>query len=248
MFYLVIRLLTFPAWLLYRLITPTTTTQLAIILVILTSFAIFFLRRVLKDNYDFLFWDFLAGITCVISAVIVAIAMLPSNEENQYVALAKVYQPSAITTTYKTKSTYKKIYANTDKVQFKDAHFDTSTSTNNTLLNLNDKQPLDIFPNTTANPSDIHNMTAAKDTTTKDYLVRYTIKDLTITYDKGLTSKDHDNADVTINNIYARKETRITKVHGKIVETKAYHHLKIDVSIHTTKTIKDKATIQKIMN
>lgn len=95
-------------------------------------------------------------------------------------------------------------------------------------------------------------MTATKNGTTKTYTVRYADKDVTITYDKDVDRDNLENAKVTIDSIYARKETAIMKIHGKKVDTSTYRHLKIKVSIHATKDMKDassnKTAIKNVMD
>ena len=243
-----VRIVTLPAYLVYLIMKPTTTSQTVTMGLILVAIAAFFTIRGYRDNkfQGPIDSNMTMAFYIIISAAVPLFFAPAITEGSPVIGMAQAYQPSAITTVYKPKSDYKKIYTNDDDVQFKTWAFDTEHP--DQLLKKKDGK---VAVSLLAFDSD-EEMTATKNGTTKTYTVRYADKDITISYDKDVDRDSLENAKVTIDNIYARKETAITKVHGKKVDTSNYRRLKIKVSVHATKDMKstsaDKTTIKKVMD
>lgn len=244
-----IRIVTLPAYLLYLIMRPTTITQTITMGLILVAIAAFFvIRGYRNDRHEGIGDGNMNMASYVIISAAVPLLIAPTiTEGNPVIGMAQAYQPSAITTVYKPKSDYKKIYTNDSDVQFKDWSFDTKHP--DQLLHKNkDEKTIVSLPECDTN----HKLTATKNGTTKTYTVRYADKDITIAYDKDVDRDNLENAKVTIDSIYARKETAIMKIHGKKVDTSTYRRLKIKVSVHATKDMKDassnKTAIKKVMD
>lgn len=244
-----VRIVTLPAYLVYLIMRPTTTSQTVTMGLILVAIAAFFTIRGYRNNkfQGPIDSNMTMAFYVIISAAVPLLFAPAITEGNPVIGMAQAYQPSAITTVYKPKSDYKKIYTNDGDVQFKDLGFDTEHP-DQLLYKSKGKKTTVSLPGYNAN----HEMTATKNGTTKTYTVRYADKDITIAYDKDVDRDNLENAKVTIDSIYARKETAITKIHGKKVDTSNYRRLKIKVSVHATKDMKstsaDKTTIKKVMD
>lgn len=244
-----VRIVTLPAYLLYLIMRPTTIPQTITMGLILVAIAAFFtIRGYRDDRHEGIGDGNMAMASYIIISAAVPLLFAPTvTEGSPVIGMAQAYQPSAITTVYKPKSDYKKIYTNDSDVQFKDFGFDTEHPENLLHKNKEEKTIVDLIA-----IDDTHKMTATKNGTTQTYKVCYADKDITITYDKDVDRDNLENAKVTIDSIYARKETAITKVHGEKVDTSNYRRLKIKVSVHATKDMKntsaDKTTIKKVMD
>lgn len=244
-----IRIVTLPAYLLYLIMRPTTVSQTITMGLILVAIAAFFTIRGYRDNrHEGIGDGNMAMASYVIISAAVPLLVAPAiTEGSPVIGMAQAYQPSAITTVYKPKSDYKKIYANDGDVQFKDFSFDTEHPENLLHKNKDEKTIVDLIA-----IDDTHKMTATKNGTTETYKVRYSDKDITIAYDKDVDRDNLEKAKVTIDSIYARKETAITTVHGKHVTTDHYRRLKINISVHATKAMNEtsanKTTIKKVMD
>lgn len=244
-----VRIVTLPAYLLYLIMRPTTMPQTITMGLILVAIAAFFTIRGYRDNrHEGIGDGNMAMASYVIISAAVPLLVAPAiTEGSPVIGMAQAYQPSALTTVYKPTSDYKKIYANDGDVQFKDFSFDTEHP-DQLLYESKGKKTTVSLPGYNAN----HEMTATKNGTTETYKVRYADKDVTIAYDKDVDRDNLKNAKVTIDSIYARKETAITKVHGRTVDTSNYRRLKINISVHTTKNMKEtsanKTTIKKVMD
>lgn len=244
-----VRIITLPAYLVYLVIRPTTIAQTVTMGLILVAIATFFTVRGYRNNkfQGPIDSNMTMAFYVIISAAVPLLFAPTITEGNPVIGMAQAYQPSAITTVYKPKSDYKKIYTNDSDVQFKDWAFDTKHP-DRLLTTRKDEKTIVSLPECNAN----HKLTATKNGTTKTYTVRYADKDITIAYDKDVDRDNLENAKVSIDSIYARKETAITKVHGKKVDTSNYRRLKIKVSIHATKDMKstsaDKTTIKNVMD
>ncbi len=243
-----VRILTLPAYLVYLIMKPTTTSQTITMGLILVAIAAFFTVRGYRDNkfQGPVDSNMTMAFYVIISAAVPLLFAPTITEGSPVIGMAQAYQPSAITTIYKPKSDYKKIYTNDGDVQFGTWAFDTKHP--DQLLKKKDgKAAVSLLAF-----DDDEEMTATKNGTTKTYTVRYADKDITIAYDKDVDRDNLENAKVTIDSIYARKETAITKVHSKKVDTSNYRRLKIKVSVHATKDMKstsaDKTTIKKVMD
>lgn len=243
------RIVTLPAYLVYLIMRPTTTSQTITMGLILVAIAAFFTIRGYRDNkFQGPIDNNMAMAFYVIFSAAVPLFFAPAIAEGSpVIGMAQAYQPSAITTVYKPTSDYKKIYANDGDVQFKDFGFDTEHPENLLHKNKDEKTFVDLLA-----IDNTHKMTATKNGTTQTYKVRYSDKDVTIAYDKDVDRDNLENAKVTIDSIYARKETAITKVHGKHVATDHYRRLKINISVHATKAMNEtsanKTTIKKVMD
>lgn len=244
-----IRIVTLPAYLLYLIMRPTTITQTITMGLILVAIAAFFvIRGYRNDRHEGIGDGNMNMASYVIISACVPLFFAPAiTEGSPVIGMAQAYQPSAITTVYKPKSDYKKIYANDGDVQFKDFSFNTEHPENLLHKNKDEKTIVDLIA-----IDDTHKMTATKNGTTETYNVRYADKDVTIAYDKNVDRDNLEKAKVTIDSIYARKETAITKVHGKQVATDNYRRLKINISVHATKAMNEtsanKTTIKKVMD
>lgn len=244
-----VRILTLPAYIVYLMIKPVTFTQTINMGLTLVAIAAIFLVRGYRDNkfQGPIDSNMLMGMYVMFSAAVPLLFAPAISNSNPIVGMATVYQPSALTTAYKPKSDYKKIYANDGNVQFKDFDFDTEHPENLLRKNKDEKTIVDLIA-----IDDTHEMTATKNGTTETYKVRYADKDVTIAYDKDVDRDNLENAKVTIDSVYARKETAITKVHGRTVDTSNYRRLKINISVHATKAMKEtsanKTTIKKVMD
>lgn len=244
-----VRIVTLPAYLLYLIMRPTTVSQTITMGLILVAVAAFFtIHGYRDDRHEGIGDGNMAMASYIIISAAVPLLFAPTvTEGSPVIGMAQAYQPSAITTVYKPKSDYKKIYTNDSDVQFKDFGFDTEHPENLLHKNKEEKTIVDLIA-----IDDTHKMTATKNGTTQTYKVCYADKDITITYDKDVDRDNLENAKVTIDSIYARKETAITKVHGEKVDTSNYRRLKIKVSVHATKDMKntsaDKTTIKKVMD
>lgn len=245
-----VRILTLPAYVVYLMIKPVTFAQTINMGLTLVAIAAIFLVRGYRNNkfQGPIDSNMIMSMYVMFSAAVpLFIAPALSVETNTVIGMATVYQPSALTTVYKPKSDYKKIYANDDDVQFKDFSFDTEHPENLLHKNKDEQTFVDLIA-----IDDTHKMTATKNGTTQTYNVRYADKDITIAYDKDVDRDNLETAKVTIDNIYARKETAITKVHGKHVATDHYRRLKINISVHATKAMNEtsanKTTIKKVMD
>lgn len=244
-----VRIITLPAYSVYLIMKPTTTSQTITTGLILVAIAAFFAIRGYRDNKFQGPIDSNMTMTfyVIISAAVPLLFAPTITEGNPVIGMAQAYQPSAITTVYKPKSDYKKIYANDGDVQFKAFNFDTEHP-DQLLYKSKGKKTTVSLPGYNAN----HEMTATKNGTTETYKVRYADKDVTIAYDKDVDRNNLEKAKVTIDSIYARKETAITKVHGRTVDTSNYRRLKINISVHATKAMNEtsanKTTIKKVMD
>lgn len=243
-----VRIVTLPAYLVYLIMKPTTTSQTVTMGLILVAIAAFFTIRGYRDNkfQGPIDSNMTMAFYVIISACVPLFFAPATTEGSPVIGMAQAYQPSAITTIYKPKSDYKKIYTNDGDVQFGTWAFDTKHP--DQLLKKKDgKAAVSLLAF-----DDDEEMTATKNGTTKTYTVRYADKDITIAYDKDVDRDNLENAKVTIDSIYARKETAITKVYGKKVDTSNYRRLKIKVSVRATKDMKntsaDKTTIKKVMD
>lgn len=245
-----VRILTLPAYIVYLMIKPVTFAQTINMGLTLVAIAAIFLVRGYRDNkfQGPIDSNMIMAMYVMFSAAVPLFIAPAISDSNPAISMAQAYQPSALTTVYKPKSDYKKIYANDGNVQFRDVgSFDTEHPED--LLykgkNENTKVSLLTFDNT-------HEMTATKNGTTETYKVRYGDKDITVTYDKDVDRDNLETAKVTIDSIYARKETAITKIHGKTVDTSNYRRLKINISVHATKAMNEtsanKTTIKKVMD
>lgn len=179
-----VRILTLPAYVVYLMIKPVTFTQTINMGLTLVAIAAIFLVRGYRDNkfQGPIDSNMILGMYVMFSAAVpLFIAPALSVETNTVIGMATVYQPSALTTVYKPKSDYKKIYANDGDVQFKDFGFDTEHPENLLRKNKDEKTIVSLlaFDNT-------HEMTATKNGTTETYKVRYADKDVTIAYDKDV--------------------------------------------------------------
>lgn len=244
-----VRIVTLPAYLVYLIMRPTTTSQTVTMGPILVAIAAFFTVRGYRDNkfQGPIDSNMTIAFYVIISACVPLIFAPAITEGSPVIGMAQAYQPSAITTIYKPKSDYKKIYTNDGDVQFSDMFLNTEHP--NLLLHKNkDEKTIVFLPEYDVN----HKLTADKNGTTETYNVRYADKDITIAYDKDVDRDNLENAKVTIDSIYARKETAITKVHGKHVTTDHYRRLKIKISVHATKAMNEtsanKTTIKKVMD
>lgn len=244
-----VRIITLPAYLVYLIMKPTTVAQTVTMGLILVAIAAFFTIRGYRNNkFQGPIDSNMTMAFYVIFSAAVPLLFAPAiTEGNPVIGMAQAYQPSAITTVYKPKSNYKKIYTNDSDVQFKDWAFDTKHPDRLLTKRKNEKTIVSL-PECNAN----HKLTATKNGTTKTYTVRYGDKDITIAYDKDVDRDNLENAKVTIDSIYTRKETAITKVYGKKVDTSNYRRLKIKVSVHATKDMKstsaDKTAIKNVMD
>jgi hypothetical protein len=244
-----VRIVTLPAYLLYLIMQPTTISQTITMGLILVAIAAFFtIRGYRDDRHESIGDGNMAMASYIIISAAVPLLVAPAiTEGSPVIGMAQAYQPSALTTVYKPKSDYKKIYTNDGDVQFKNFGFDTEHPENLLHKNKEEKTIVDLIA-----IDDTHKMTATKNGTTQTYKVCYADKDITIAYDKDVDRDNLENAKVTIDSIYARKETAITKVHGEKVDTSNYRRLKIKVSVHATKDMKntsaDKTTIKKVMD
>ena len=243
-----VRIVTLPAYLVYLIMRPTTASQTITMGLILVAIAAFFTIRSYRNNkfQGPIDSNMTMAFYVIISACVPLLFAPTITEGNPVIGMAQAYQPSALTTVYKPKSDYKKIYNDGD-VQFKDFSFDTEHPENLLHKNKDEKTIVDLIA-----IDDTHKMTATKNGTTETYNVRYADKDVTIAYDKNVDRDNLEKAKVTIDSIYARKETAITKVHGKQVATDHYRRLKINISIHATKAMNEtsanKTTIKKVMH
>lgn len=242
------RIVTLPAYLVYLIMRPTTTSQTITMGLILVAIAAFFTVRGYRDNkfQGPLDSNMTMAFYVIISACVPLFFAPAITEGSPVIGMAQAYQPSAITTIYKPKSDYKKIYTNDGDVQFGTWAFDTKHP--DQLLKKKDgKAAISLLAF-----DDDEEMTATKNGTTETYTVRYADKDVTITYDKDVDRDNLENAKVTIDSIYARKATAIVKVHGKHVATDHYRRLKINISVHATKAMNEtsanKTTIKKVMD
>ncbi len=242
------RIVTPPAYLVYLIMRPTTTSQTITMGLILVAIAAFFTVRGYRDNkfQGPLDSNMTMAFYVIISACVPLFFAPAITEGSPVIGMAQAYQPSAITTIYKPKSDYKKIYTNDGDVQFGTWAFDTKHP--DQLLKKKDgKAAISLLAF-----DDDEEMTATKNGTTETYTVRYAAKDVTIAYDKDVDRDNLENAKVTIDSIYARKETAIVKVHGKHVATDHYRRLKINISVHATKAMNEtsanKTTIKKVMD
>lgn len=242
------RIITLPAYLVYLIMRPTTTSQTITMGLILVAIAAFFTVRGYRDNkfQGPLDSNMTMAFYVIISACVPLFFAPAITEGSPVIGMAQAYQPSAITTIYKPKSDYKKIYTNDGDVQFGTWAFDTKHP--DQLLKKKDgKATISLLAF-----DDDEEMTATKNGTTETYTVRYADKDVTIAYDKDVDRDNLETAKVTIDSIYARKETAITKVHGKHVATDHYRRLKINISVHATKAMNEtsanKTTIKKVMD
>lgn len=244
-----VRIVTLPAYLLYLIMRPTTISQtITMGLTLVAIAAIFLVRGYRNDRHEGIGDGNMNMASYVIISAAVPLLITPAiTEGNPVIGMAQAYQPSAITTVYKPKSDYKKIYTNDSDVQFKDFSFDTEHPENLLHENKDEQTFVDLFA-----IDNTHKMTATKNGTTETYKVRYSDKDITIAYDKDVARDNLETAKVTIDSIYARKETAITTVHGKHVATDHYRRLKINISVHATKTMNEtsanKTTIKKVMD
>lgn len=244
-----VRIVTLPAYLLYLIMRPTTISQTITMGLILVAIAAFFtIRGYRDDRHEGIGDGNMAMASYVIISAAIPLLIAPAiTEGSPVIGMAQAYQPSAITTVYKLKSDYKKIYTNDSDVQFKDFSFDTEHPENLLHKYKDEKTIVDLIA-----IDDTHKMTATKNGTTETYNVRYADKGITITYDKDVDRDNLEAAKVTIDSIYARKETAITKVHGKHVATDHYRRLKINISVHATKamnkTSANKTTVKKVMD
>lgn len=245
-----VRILTLPAYVVYLMIKPVTFAQTINMGLTLVAIAAIFLVRGYRDNkfQGPIDSNMILSMYVMFSAAVpLFIAPALSVETNTVIGMATVYQPSALTTVYKPKSDYKKIYANDGDVQFKDFSFNTEHPENLLHKNKDEKTIVDLIA-----IDDTHKMTATKNGTTETYKVRYSDKDITIAYDKNVDRDNLENAKVTIDSVYARKETAITKIHGKHVAIDHYRRLKINISVHVTKAMNEtsanKTTIKKVMD
>ena len=244
-----VRIVTLPAYLLYLIMRPTTISQTITMGLVLVAIAAFFtIRGYRDDRHEGIGDGNMAIASYIIINAAVPLLFAPAiTEGSPVIGMAQAYQPSAITTVHKPKSDYKKIYTNDGDVQFKDFGFDTEHPENLLHKNKEEKTIVDLIA-----IDDTHKMTATKNGTTQTYKVCYADKDITIAYDKDVDRDNLENAKVTIDSIYARKETAITKVHGKKINTSNYRRLKIKVSVHATKDMKDassnKTAIKKVMD
>lgn len=244
-----VRIITLPAYSVYLIMKPTTTSQTITMGLILVAIAAFFAIRGYRDNkfQGPIDSNMTMAFYVIISACVPLFFAPAITEGSPVIGMAQAYQPSTITTIYKPKSDYKKIYTNDGDVQFKDFSFDTEHPENLLHKNKDEKTIVDLIA-----IDDTHKMTATKNGTTETYNVRYADKDVTIAYDKNVDRDNLEKAKVTIDSIYARKETAITKVHGKQVATDHYRRLKINISIHATKAMNEtsanKTTIKKVMH
>lgn len=244
-----VRIVTLPAYLLYLIMRPTTISQTITMGLILVAIAAFFTIRGYRDNrHEGIGDGNMAMASYVIISAAVPLLVAPAiTEGSPVIGMAQAYQPSALTTVYKPTSDYKKIYANDGDVQFKDFSFDTEHAKNLLHKNKDEQTIVDLIA-----IDDTHEMTATKNGTTETYKVRYADKDIAITYDKDVDRDNLEKAKVTIDSIYARKETAITTVHGKHVTTDHYRRLKINISVHATKAMNEtsanKTTIKKVMD
>ena len=243
-----VRIITLPAYSVYLIMKPTTTSQTITMGLILVAIAAFFAIRGYRDNkfQGPIDSNMTMAFYVIISACVPLFFAPAITEGSPVIGMAQAYQPSAITTIYKPKSDYKKIYTNDGDVQFGTWAFDTKHP--DQLLKKKDgKAAVSLLAF-----DDDEEMTATKNGTTETYTVRYADKDVTIAYDKDVDRDNLENAKVTIDSIYARKETAIVKVHGKQVATDNYRRLKINISVHATKDMKstsaDKTTIKKVMD
>lgn len=233
-----VRIVTLPAYLVYLIMRPTTASQTITMGLILVAIAAFFTIRSYRNNkfQGPIDSNMTMAFYVIISACVPLLFAPTITEGNPVIGMAQAYQPSALTTVYKPKSDYKKIYVNDGDVQFKDFSFDTEHPENLLHKNKDEKTIVDLIA-----IDDTHKMTATKNGTTETYNVRYADKDVTIAYDKNV---DRDN--------HARKETAITKVHGKHIATDHYRRLKINISVHATKAMNEtsanKTTIKKVMD
>ena len=242
------RIVTLPAYLVYLIMRPTTTSQTITMGLILVAIAAFFTVRGYRDNkfQGPLDSNMTMAFYVIFSAAVPLLFAPTITEGSSVIGMAQAYQPSAITTVYKPKSDYKKIYTNDGDVQFGTWAFDTKHP--DQLLKKKDgKAAVSLLAF-----DDDEEMTATKNGTTETYTVRYADKDVTIAYDKDVDRDNLENAKVTIDSIYARKETAIVKVHGKHVATDHYRRLKINISVHATKAMNEtsanKTTIKKVMD
>ena len=242
------RIVTLPAYLVYLIMRPTTTSQTITMGLILVAIAAFFTVRGYRDNkfQGPLDSNMTMAFYVIISACVPLFFAPAITEGSPVIGMAQAYQPSAITTIYKPKSDYKKIYTNDGDVQFGTWAFDTKHP--DQLLKKKDgKAAISLLAF-----DDDEEMTATKNGTTETYTVRYADKDVTIAYDKDVDRDNLEHAKVTIDSIYARKETAIVKVHGKHVATDHYRRLKINISVHATKAMNEtsanKTTIKKVMD
>lgn len=244
-----VRIVTLPAYLLYLIMRPTTISQTITMGFILVAIAAFFTVRGYRAKKSGGVADGnMLMATYIIGSAAVPLLIAPAvTEGSPVIGMAQAYQPSAITTVYKPESDYKKIYTNDSDVQFENWAFDTKHPDQLLYKKKGGKTTVSLL----ALDSD-EKMTATKNGTTKTYTVRYADKDITIAYDKDVDRDNLENAKVTIDSIYARKETAITKIHGKKVDTSTYRRLKIKVSVHATKDMKDassnKTAIKKVMD
>lgn len=243
-----IRIVTLPAYLLYLIMRPTTISQTITMGLILVAIAAVFTIRGYRNNkfQGPLDSNMTMAFYVIISACVPLFFAPAITEGSPVIGMAQAYQPSAITTIYKPKSDYKKIYTNDGDVQFGTWAFDTKHP--DQLLKKKDgKAAVSLLAF-----DDNEEMTATKNGTTETYTVRYADKDVTIAYDKDVDRDNLENAKVTIDSIYARKETAIVKVHGKHVATDHYRRLKINISVHATKAMNEtstnKTTIKKVMD
>lgn len=244
-----VRIITLPAYSVYLIMKPTTTSQTITMGLILVAIAAFFAIRGYRDNkfQGPIDSNMTMAFYVIISACVPLFFAPTITEGSPVIGMAQAYQPSAITTIYKPKSDYKKIYTNDGDVQFKAFNFDTEHP-DQLLYKSKGKKTTVSLPGYNAN----HEMTATKNGTTETYKVRYADKNVTIAYDKDVDRNNLEKAKVTIDSIYARKETAITKVHGKQVATDHYRRLKINISVHATKAMNEtsanKTTIKKVMD
>lgn len=244
-----VRILTLPAYVVYLMIKPVTFAQTINMGLTLVAIAAIFLVRGYRNNkfQGPIDSNMILSMYVMFSAAVPLLFAPTITEGNPVIGMAQAYQPSAITTVYKPKSDYKKIYANDGDVQFKAFNFDTEHP-DQLLYKSKGKKTTVSLPGYNAN----HEMTATKNGTTETYKVRYADKDVTIAYDKDVDRNNLEKAKVTIDSIYARKETTITKVHGRTVDTSNYRRLKINISVHATKAMNEtsanKTTIKKVMD
>lgn len=122
-----IRIVTLPAYLLYLIMRPTTISQTITMGLILVAIAAFFTVRGYRDIKNEGIGDGnMLMATYVIGSAAVPLLFAPViTEGSPVIGMAQAYQPSAITTVYKPKSDYKKIYTNDSDVQFETWAFDT---------------------------------------------------------------------------------------------------------------------------
>ena len=121
-----VRIITLPAYSVYLIMKPTTTSQTITMGLILVAIAAFFAIRGYRDNkfQGPIDSNMTMAFYVIISACVPLFFAPTITEGSPVIGMAQAYQPSAITTIYKPKSDYKKIYTNDGDVQFKDFSFE----------------------------------------------------------------------------------------------------------------------------